>query len=218
MRRATKWSWGLILVAGLTGLGQSAAAGLPESNLTIAIHIHDYAAVDQKTLTETEKVATGIFRQAGVQTRWIDAAPLSDQQQVSTDGRSVGLADITLNILPRTMADRLQLSSEAMGLAPGTGRDRQIVYVFYNRTDRANDTQQPKFGWIYVRTSQTLGHVIAHELGHLLLNVALHSQAGIMRGDWGLEDLREVACGQLFFTSQQAEVIRAEVARRVGQR
>ena len=61
-----------------------------------------------------------------------------------------------------------------------------------------------------------LGHVIAHELGHLLA-WETHSPSGIMRADWNSADLRDAACGQLRFTIQQAEIIRAEIRRRIEQ-
>lgn len=219
MKRSQRWSWilvlGLVVTGNASAVAQTTAAGSADTSLTVTIHVYNYAEVDQKTLMEAEKVATGIFRKTGVETRWIDAS--DSKQQDWNDERSSDLTHIALNILPRAIADRVQLSNEMMGLAPGTGPDRHLVYIFYNRIERVNDTQ-PFIGGIYVRTSETFGHAIAHEIGHLLLNMEVHSHIGIMRGNWGLEDLREVACGRLFFTSQQAEVIRAEVVRRVGVR
>jgi hypothetical protein len=52
---------------------------------------------------------------------------------------------------------------------------------------------------------------------HLLLNLSSHSDTGIMRGEWDLKDLQDAAFGNLLFTSPQAEVLRAEAARRVAQ-
>src|SRR5258706_36926 len=81
------------------------------------------------------------------------------------------------------------LANNAMGLAPGTGPDRRIVYVF--------DSKVETFFWGLLRAhtsgrmgrpvskAQILGHAIAHEVGHLLLNQQVHSEHGIMRGDWG---------------------------------
>lgn len=59
-----------------------------------------------------------------------------------------------------------------------------------------------------------LGEMIAHEIGHILLNLSAHSETGIMRGGWDLKDLQDVAYGELLFTKQQSKVIETEVIRR----
>jgi hypothetical protein len=65
-----------------------------------------------------------------------------------------------------------------------------------------------------VSKAQILGHAIAHEVGHLLLNQQVHSAYGIMRGAWSFADFREMTSGMLLFTSQQVEFLLAEVRRR----
>ena len=69
----------------------------------------------------------------------------------------------------------------------------------------------------YIGKGHILGHVIAHEFGHLLLNLDSHSPTGIMRGMWDTNDFAAATYGDLLFTPQQAEVIRVDVARRVRQ-
>jgi len=78
---------GLILIGGLTGLGQSAVAGSPETSLTVTIHVYNYAEVDRKTLMKAEKVATGIFRKAGVESRWVDHALRSEDKRENSADR-----------------------------------------------------------------------------------------------------------------------------------
>ena len=58
---------------------------------------------------------------------------------------------------------------------------------------------------------------MAHEIGHILLNLSVHTPTGIMRGRWDLNDLRDIAEGSLGFTKQQGKVIQAEVTRRIQQ-
>jgi hypothetical protein len=221
MKRTLRWSLGLILTVGFTGVGQTVTAGSPETSLTLTIHVYNYAAVDDKTLAQAEQVAIGIFRKAGVEILWIS----ENNQSGSVDHGLITLSHIQLNILPSPMAAVLNLPDKVMGVAPGTERNRQVIYVFYNRVEalsqklatsrrEASRNRFASFPIYPVATPQILGHAIAHELGHVLLNIETHSKIGIMRGDWNSEDLQDIYFGFLIFTSQQAEIIRKEVTRR----
>ena len=170
-------------------------------------------------MTEAEQAATGIFRIAGVETGWADIVLDAENGHVNSAGHQpFTLADIQLSILPRDMSDRSGLSNSVMGLAPGTGPDRGIVYVF--------DSNVRTLLWgilsahirgdmdRYVSMGQVLGHVIAHEVGHLLLNQQVHSPLGIMRGEWSFVDFRDMTIGLLLFTPEQAKFLRADVRSR----
>jgi hypothetical protein len=221
MKTTLRWTlrMGLVLTSGLTGLSHTVAAASSETSLAITIHVRNYAGVAPNTLAEAEEVATGIFREAGVETRWADTVVTTENNQVnSADHSAFTVADIQLSIFPREMSDRIGLANNAMGLAPGTGPDRSMVYVF--------DSKVETFFWELLRAhlggrmgrpvskAQILGHVIAHEVGHLLLNLQAHSEHGIMRGDCGLTEMRDATYEMLAFTPQQAEVLQTEVRRR----
>jgi hypothetical protein len=210
----------LLLVCELAGVGRSAAAGSPEATPVITIHVRNYAKVDEKTLEEAEKVATRIFRKAGVDLGWTDINVTSERKLDEALGEEVfTLSDIQLSIFPRETSGDPDIPAKAMGLAPGSGVDRQLVYIFYDRVNAVSQRQaRARMDHsinIIASRSKILGDAIAHELGHVLLNLEIHSATGIMRGGWGLKELADVAYGELYFTSQQAEVIRADVARRV---
>jgi hypothetical protein len=55
----------------------------------------------------------------------------------------------------------------------------------------------------HANVAQVSGHVIAHELGHLL-GLDSHSPTGIMRADWNLKHLKDATDGYLLFTPQQS--------------
>jgi len=172
-------------------------------------------------LAEAEEVATGIFREAGLETRWADSVLTTENDRGNFAGHSTfNLADIQLSVLPREMSDRLGLPNNVMGVVPGA--DAQIAYVFDSTVEALFQTTLSAYrtGHIdrRVSESQILGIAIAHELGHLLLNLQGHSARGIMRGEWGLFDLRNAADGMLLFTPQQAEVLRANARSRNTQR
>jgi hypothetical protein len=215
MKRMQGWTlivgWLLIVTGNSTAKTKIKAAISPETNLVITIHVHNYAQLDPKDLDEAEDVATAIFRRAGLETQWIDS---SDRQHPTRVGApSSDLTHLTLGILPQAMVHQLPVSGEAVGLAPGRGRDRYLVYVFYNRIEDMNNMEE-RLARLDLRASKILGHAIAHEIGHVLLNMELHCENGIMRGNWSLEDRRAMAFGRLFFTPRQAETMRAEVIRR----
>jgi hypothetical protein len=221
MRRVRRWA--LILGLGLIATANGAAAAKTyratrvAPSLVITIHVYNDAKVDRRILTEAETVTTEIFREAGVDVRWVDGWDKQDPNLVRDD--SSDLTQLAFRILTRPMSDRFRLGSDIMGLAPGGGPDRYLVYVFFDRIRRFNSV--PAMAWLdgrmYLRPSRTLGYAIAHEIGHLLLNMEGHSERGIMRGVWTHRDLQEIASGRLSFAPEQAEVIRAEVSRRVKQ-
>ncbi len=52
-----------------------------------------------------------------------------------------------------------------------------------------------------------LGHVLAHEIGHLLLRSNSHSVSGIMSARWTGEELRRLSEGAMFFTPLESKVM-----------
>lgn len=80
--------------------------------------------------------------------------------------------------------------------------------VFYNRVDEfANEG--------IATHSQILGHAMAHEIGHLLLDLRGHATFGIMRGHWSVQDLRSASMGDLLFNSRESALIRDAATRRM---
>ena len=62
---------------------------------------------------------------------------------------------------------------------------------------------------LHLDVSLLLGHVMAHEMGHLLLPYGSHSAAGLMKGGWDTSQARLATMGSLMFDPGQAAVIRA---------
>ncbi len=207
---------GSILTSGFIGLGVNAAAGAPEGTPVLTIHVANRGEVDPMTLIQAERTGTEIFKKAGVESRWIDSALPSEAKPANSVYKGpFPLSHIQLTILPSFMANRLglpyNLPDDAMGLAPGSGPERQSVYVLY---DRVEAFTAKHIANTHADTPQILGHVIAHEIGHLLLNDQTHSANGIMRSPWNLWDLQNASYGHLLFTPRQAGAIRSEISRR----
>ena len=60
-----------------------------------------------------------------------------------------------------------------------------------------------------------LGHVMAHELGHLLLGAGGHAATGLMHVPWYKKELESIAQGSLVFTSWQGDTMRRQVSTRL---
>jgi hypothetical protein len=210
---------GLILAAGLITIVKNAAAST-NTELTLTIHVNNSARVEQSELIEAEKIAAGIFGKAGIEIRWTVASPLTENmQETPADKGPSDLSLIRLNILPQALREP-SIRKTAMGLAPGTGRNRQWAYVFYDRIKTMARRQiQARLRGSFFRPAtldQILAHAIVHEVGHLLLNFEVHSANGIMRGDWNDKDLEDIAYGTFVFTPHEAEAMREDLARRLG--
>jgi hypothetical protein len=221
MRGLQKWQTTLgVILAVSCPTAVKAAAHPTGGEPTFTVHVHNYAQVDPKTIAQAEQVTAGIFRKAGVETHWVDVPETSNGPFVEvTDVDSNALSNLHVQILSQEMASRMGMPDNVMGLAPGKGPDRRLVYVFYqcvrNLAQRQVHAQTKGNVLRHATVGQILGEMMAHELGHILLNLPSHSETGIMRGDWDLKDLCDVAFDLLLFTQRQAEVIRADVARRL---
>ena len=182
-----------------------------DKDLEITIHVYDYSGMEPSVRTLAQQSAEAIFLQAGIAIHWQECQ-LSPKTAVAR-ACGAGTLDVThfvVAVLPESMSARIATSVEQFGTSvmgrPG-GFPTQ-AYVFMDRVSNFATA---------AKASQTslLGMITAHEIGHLLLGSDSHSSAGIMRGKWASEDVKSVLMGVLTFTPRQAELMRAEVRRRM---
>jgi hypothetical protein len=203
-----------VLVMGLAGLARPAAAE-PLPALKLVLQIAGHGSVPLNIVARAKSEVTRIYRDAGVNVIWIDAASSSGRTDTvhSLAAFDPGFA---LVILPREMTDQLSVAPHALGGAAGIPEHRgRMAYVFYHRVER--------IARAYLNTGRrrdtydidsviVLGHAMAHEVGHLLLPYG-HSATGLMRADWAAQDMRAAVRRRLNFTSGQAELIRTRLRR-----
>jgi predicted Zn-dependent protease len=207
-------------------MGSATVAKGTQPHLTLTVRVYNYAGVDPKTLMQAEKVTEAIFRKVGVEMRWV-SSPLNSATKHENSSERIWFhsSDVQINILPGSMSESFGWSRD-LGFALGVGPNPEVAYVFYERAERLARQQmaekrlhETSTGIVERRADigQLLGHVIAHELGHLL-GLRSHARTGIMRADWNLTDFQDIAFGYFSFTPQQADVIRAEVRRRTAKK
>ena len=186
----TKWILGLVLWTVV--IGPQSAAGQDASASSIRVLLHDSAGVPLETVERARQEVSRLFRRSNIPFEWIGA----DRFDASS---------LSIRIISKPI-DAKSRNRLVVGLAPGTREVRgKLAFVFYNRIHLYS-------AQLGLDTSQMLGHVIAHELGHLLLPYGAHSIAGIMRPAWDRVQVTNAAGGTLAFTSDQAELIRKRLS------
>ena len=189
MGRGT-WVAGLVLCAGLTGW-HTAAAQTPGQPI-VHVLIMNRAEVPADTLNRAQDDATRVFRLSGIALVWVGA-----------EACQAGCLTVRIVTQPVSAKSR---DPHMLGVAPSTPEARGInLWIFYPRI-RVYSAE------LGMHTSQLLGHVMAHELGHLLLPYGAHSVAGLMRPEWDRPQVRAAAEGLLTFTPDQADLIRARLS------
>jgi len=64
------------------------------------------------------------------------------------------------------------------------------------------------------RSGLVVGHILAHEIGHLLEGIVRHSDSGLMRAKWTPDDLQTITREGLGLAPFDQELIRANLIRR----
>lgn len=206
-------SAGAAVVAGILSslLGATSAAegrGGPDIAGTVLVRVYDYAALPQATLTGAEAQASRVLRKAGLEAEWLDC-PISGGEGPLRCLQPLDPTEITLRVLPDRAKAALPQATDVFGFAlvPEDGSRGVDAAVF-----RGGIELLTRLG--PASASQVLGHVIAHEIGHLLLGSQAHSASGIMRPHWSLNDLEVAARGGLVFTADEGPRLRAAVSPR----
>jgi hypothetical protein len=198
---------GLTLTAVAFGASENEQNEAAMSARQIAIRIRDYAQAAPSVRRRAERVASDILQKAGVNTRWIECPVASPN--IGACDRPVSSLLLVVNLIPRSMSDRLHRGGGVLGVAIEATDSKfpMVASIFYDEVKDRADDRQLNFG-------ELLGSVTAHELGHLLLGTNLHSSSGLMSAFWSGSLLRIAAQGWLTFTDAQAKRICAAMAAR----
>ncbi|HJZ66084.1 MAG TPA: hypothetical protein VKD70_17285 [Candidatus Acidoferrum sp.] len=175
----------------------------------LTLRVYNYAGLDPSSLASSEKVATSIFQNVGIDPVWVDC-PTSKLNAVAYQAcdSPMGPADFVLRILPRNMASKVRHSQDALGFAQicSVSEPACELNIFYHRID---DWATKGY-----RADRILGYAIAHEVGHILVGPS-HSDDGIMRASWSPSDLGRISLGlQLDFSRDQSAQLRIALLHR----
>lgn len=210
----TKLASGLVLNFLLMANPSKAALSsqtTPSNDLVaITIGLYDYAHTKPAELLQAERTAAAILLKAGVKAVWL-ACPVANDTSPSTPACAVpgDPTHLTLRLVPGAMSGRLRfVDGDALGFAALGAKLSCDAWIFYDRVKDFALEQRLTF-------ERLLGSVMAHELGHLLLNENRHSDTGLMHGHWSRGELLAIECARLVFSDTEGKGIHSgAIARR----
>ena len=178
----------------------------------LQVRLYDYARLSPAMIEWATEDAKEVLSKAGMPTHWLDCSmSLPDEELDPACRVASGPTVVVLKILPREMAERFTVPDGSFGFAmlsdKPNGFGSQAV-VFYHRVNElAADMDAYR--------SVALGHILAHEIGHLLLGSGSHSSQGIMKATWQNGDLEKAIRGKFRFTQKQAKRMRIQMLERI---
>jgi hypothetical protein len=193
--------WSLAVLTFLCSAAWPKVPLLKELPVTVAVH--NDARIPLGVLLQAESEASRIFRESGLEIRWLNCSP---PQLFKQNPPECATSDFPRHLQLRIAKHSLNLNELTMGAsylsADGTGC---YADLFYDRAQLIHETS-------HVSVATILGHGIAHEIGHLLLGTNSHAPAGIMRARWQPADLASASKGSLLFSTLESQEMRSKLA------
>ena len=160
----------------------------------VQVIVKNPSAVEWTILSMAKLVVAGILSEAGVQLRWFAGERQGDSNQPAVTITFSACTPGTL--LPGAMGYALPYA---------TGGVRITLFL---------DRMQPVLARSPNTRGAILGHVIAHELVHVLQGIGRHSDSGLMKGRWSEDDFQQMGVKPLGLAPGDLALITSGLARR----
>lgn len=148
------------------------------------------------TVARAEATASWMLATAGLAVEWHSKEAAGRRGESQTN---------------KVVVDLIAKSAESEhpgALAYVLSHQGSLIVVMYDRVERAAGQSS--------RVGNVLGHVMTHELGHLLQGIARHSEAGVMKAHWDARDIDLMTYGPLAFTAEDIALIHTGIVKRAS--
>lgn len=193
----------VVLSVQLPVLQSMQCAAADRSTPEVTFRVYNYSLATQEDVREMESIARQILSQSGVRLRWIQCSPvLTETGGYSQCGLPLRGASFQVLVMNGTNGFR---NTALAGTMEGTA----ILTVFYTNSSRLASIRDLPVG-------RVLAHAAMHELGHSLLGAPHHAVSGIMKRQFGPDDLDDMQRGWLVFTPEQSRLLRTQIVIRMA--
>ena len=212
----------LVLTISVAVTAGETSGDLP--NLGITVFVYNYARVEHGSLERAERIAGQTFRHAGIEIVWVGCPTTEQDRSKYTACRTKeGLRPLVLRIMPKA-PDQFSSRKHVFGAAYLGDGSRRATFadIFFDRVEKA--TMEKLYSGLdrvmasplpsSFRPGVTLGVVLTHEIGHLLLGSNSHTRHGIMRSSWDRQELEDAYLGRQQFATTHVNRMRADVVAR----
>ena len=174
-----------------------------DAKRSLTVYVDSRAAVPDESLSDAEFLASRIFEQAGVFVRW---------RRGQSKGHDMEQA-ITVAIITNTPQ---KFHPGALAYAEvylGQFKDAHIR-IFFDRVESSATVLPLSSPFARKLVPSLLGHVLVHEITHILQGIHHHSDEGVMKGHWTTENLFQMSYRPLPFDPLDVELIQRGLANR----
>ena len=178
----------LAVSAPAEGLGGQAAP-------TVVVYVQEDGGVPPLVLLRAQSVAAGMFAGIGIHLKWQSGKP----RRGKGAGEIIGLRF--------DFGAPSSVSSGAMAYATPMKGSGISIHILY---ERVRDVGSANLAPVL------LGHIMAHEITHVLQGQTRHSPEGLMKAHWDHDDFHQMALGPLPFATLDVELLRFHMARRAA--
>jgi len=217
MKRCTfQKVWLIAVWMYLGGLGMAADSNHPTPTKSnrggLNVFLYAYAPMSVDYLNVAKEVATAIYANVGIQVEWRECYLAERGVESNPECSRLTPTTLVVRILPQWQAERFKQHPAVFGFAQSdpSGGFGYYASIFYHRVEELSGSWTSS-------TPVVLGHVMAHEMGHLMLGHGGHSRTGLMTANWDRKELDRVNQRTFLFDSQQAKEIRARFLKRQQQ-
>jgi hypothetical protein len=177
----------IAMVAMAMAVGISARA-----EQALLVYVEDVNSVPPAVLRRAQDIAAGMFAGVGVRVEWREGRPKPLQREPAI------VVHMAIDTPPEFMPGAFALARVYEGVH---------ITVFWDRVQRMRSS---------LAAGVVLGHVLVHEITHILQGIDRHSETGVMKARWTGVDFFQMTWKPLPFTPDDIYLIQRGLATRAG--